>query len=217
MLAQNSQAGSDAQLQFTKFFAQFARSDSQLAVIADLLSGKVELDGLVIDTDLRWELLTCLAVGGKVSQERIDLELESDNTANGQKAHAAAAAALPDLKAKTTMFNKLVDTDEFSNALVNSASLAFGRVLDTAVLEPFVDQYFAKVASIWENKSYHMAEYLLVNLYPLALANQALADQTQKFLTSPSLESKPALKRLIVENLASVQRALVAQQTDSKE
>jgi aminopeptidase N len=217
MLAQNSQAGSDAQLQFTKFFAQFARSDRQLAVIADLLSGRAELDGLVIDADLRWELLTCLAVGGKVSQERIDLELESDNTANGQKAHAAAAAALPDLKAKTAMFNKLVDTDEFSNALVNSASLAFGRVLDTAVLEPFVDQYFAKVASIWENKSYHMAEYLLVNLYPLALANQALADQTQKFLTSPSLESKPALKRLIVENLASVQRALVAQQTDSKE
>jgi aminopeptidase N len=217
MLSQNSQAGSDAQLQFTKFFAQFARSDKQLAVIADLLSGKAELDGLVIDTDLRWELLTCLAVGGKVSQERIDLELESDNTANGQKAHAAASAALPDLKSKTAMFNKLVDTDEFSNALVNSASLAFGRVLDTAVLEPFVDQYFAKVASIWENKSYHMAEYLLVNLYPLALANQALADQTQKFLTSPSLESKPALKRLIVENLASVQRALVAQQTDSKE
>jgi aminopeptidase N len=216
-LAQNAQAGSDAQLQFTKFFAQFARSDQQLAVIADLLSGKAELDGLVIDTDLRWELLICLAVGGKVSQERIDLELESDNTANGQKAHAGASAALPDLKSKTQMFNKLVDTDDFSNALVNSASLAFGRVLDTAVLEPFVDQYFSKVASIWENKSYHMAEYLLVNLYPLALANQALADQTQQYLLNPALESKPALKRLIVENLASVQRALLAQQTDSKE
>jgi aminopeptidase N len=216
-LAQNAQAGSDAQLQFTKFFAQFARSNQQLQIIEGLLNGKESLDGLEIDTDLRWELITSLAVGGKLSQDRIDAQLQQDNTANGQKAHAAAIAAIPEPKAKAKMFEKLVDTDELSNALVNSASLAFGRVLDTSILEPFVDQYFSKVFSIWENKSYHMAEYLLVNLYPLALANQALATQTEKFLKNPALDAKPALKRLIVENLASVHRALNAQETDSKD
>jgi aminopeptidase N len=216
-LAQNAQAGSDAQLQFTKFFAQFARSNQQLQIIEDLLIGKESLDGLEIDTDLRWELITSLAVGGKLSQDRIDAQLQQDNTANGQKAHAAAIAAIPEPKAKAKMFEKLVDTDELSNALVNSASLAFGRVLDTSILEPFVDQYFSKVFSIWENKSYHMAEYLLVNLYPLALANQALATQTEQFLKNPALDAKPALKRLIVENLASVHRALNAQETDSKD
>ena len=215
-LAQNAQAGSDAQLQFVKFFAQFARSDKQLTTVADLLSGKAQMDGLEIDTDLRWELLTALSVGGKVTKERIDVELEADNTANGQKAHAAAIAAMPELKSKQEIFDKLVDTDQMSNALVNSASLAFGRVMDTAVLEPFVDQYFSKVLSIWENKSYHMAEYLLVNLYPLAIVNEALANQTEQFLKNPELASKPALKRIIVENLANVQRALSAQSTDKK-
>ncbi|CAB4617636.1 MAG: aminopeptidase N [Actinobacteria bacterium] len=215
-LAQNAQAGSDAQLQFVKFFAQFARSDKQLNTVADLLSGKTQMDGLEIDTDLRWELLTALSVGGKATKERIDVELEADNTANGQKAHAAAIAALPELKSKQEIFDKLVDTDQMSNALVNSASLAFGRVMDTAVLEPFVDQYFSKVLSIWENKSYHMAEYLLVNLYPLAIVNEALANQTEQFLKNPELASKPALKRIIVENLANVQRALSAQSTDKK-
>jgi aminopeptidase N len=216
-LARNAQAGSDAQLQFTKFFAQFARSNQQLQIIEGLLNGKESLDGLEIDTDLRWELITSLAVGGKLSQDRIDAQLQQDNTANGQKAHAAAIAAIPEPKAKAKMFEKLVETDELSNALVNSASLAFGRVLDTSILEPFVDQYFSKVFSIWENKSYHMAEYLLVNLYPLALANQALATQTEQFLKNPALDAKPALKRLIVENLASVHRALNAQATDSKD
>jgi aminopeptidase N len=215
-LAQNAQAGSDAQLQFVKFFAQFARNDKQLTTIAELLSGKDQLDGLEIDTDLRWELLTALSVGGKVTKDRIDVELEADNTANGQKAHAAAIAAMPNQKSKQEMFDKLVNTDEMSNALVNSASLAFGRVLDTSALEPFVDQYFSKVLSIWENKSYHMAEYLLVNLYPLAIVNKALADQTEQFLKNPELASKPALKRIIVENLANVQRALNAQNTDKK-
>ena len=215
-LAQNSIPESDAQLQFVKFFAQFARSDKQLEVIADLLSGKAQLDGLKIDTDLRWELLTSLAVGGKATKARIDVELEADNTANGQKAHAAAIAALPEPKAKQEMFNKLVDTDEMSNALVNSASLAFGRVLETSLLEPFVDQYFSKVLSIWEQKSYHIAEYLLVNLYPLSLANSELVDQTEKFLKNPELSSKPALKRIIIENLAGVVRAINAQKTDSE-
>ena len=215
-LAQNAQAGSDAQLQFVKFFAQFARSDKQLASVADLLSGKAQMDGLEIDTDLRWELLTALSVGGKVTKERIDVELEADNTANGQKAHAAAIAAMPELKSKQEIFDKLVDTDQMSNALVNSASLAFGRVMDTAVLEPFVDQYFSKVLSIWEIKTYHMAEYLLVNLYPLAIVNESLANQTEQFLKNPELASKPALKRIIVENLANVQRALSAQSTDKK-
>jgi aminopeptidase N len=216
-LAQNSQAGSDAQLQFAKFFAQFARNDQQLETVANLLSGKRQLDGLEIDTDLRWELLTSLSVGGKATKDRIDVELEADNTANGQKSHAAALAAMPDVKSKQEMFTKLVDTDEMSNALVSSASGAFGRVLDTSLLEPFVDQYFAKVLSIWENKSYHMAEYLLVNLYPTSLANQALADQTEAFLKNPELSSRPALKRIIIENLAGVTRALSAQNTDSKE
>ena len=215
-LSQNAQAGSDAQLQFVKFFAQFARNDQQLVTVADLLSGKTQLDGLEIDTDLRWELLTALSVGGKVRQERINVELQADNTANGQKAHAAAVAAMPDLKSKQEIFDKLVNTDQMSNALVNSASLAFGRVLDTSVLEPFVDQYFSKVLSIWENKSYHMAEYLLVNLYPLAIVNISLANQTEQFLKNPELASKPALKRIIVENLANVQRALGAQSADQK-
>jgi len=215
-LAQNAQSGSDAQLQFAKFFAQFARDNQQLTQVADLLSGTTQLDGLEIDTDLRWELLTALSVGGKVTKERIDVELEADNTANGQKAHAAAIAGLPDLKSKQEIFDKLVDTDQMSNALVNSASLAFGRVLDTSVLEPFVDQYFSKVLQIWESKSYHMAEYLLVNLYPLAIVTSSLANQTEQFLNNPELDSKPALRRIVVENLANVQRALTAQATDSK-
>jgi len=215
-LARSAEAGSDAQLQFVKFFAQFARSESQLDALDDFLSGKEKLAGLEIDTDLRWEILTGLAVGGRANKEQIDQELASDNTANGQKAHAAAIAALPDLKSKQQMFDKLVDTDELSNALTNSASLALGRVLDTKLLEPFVQQYFDKVLPIWESKTYHMAEYLLVNLYPLALANSELAELTRKFLAKPEIAEKPALRRIIVEELANVDRALSVQARDSK-
>jgi aminopeptidase N len=157
-----------------------------------------------------------LAVGGKISSELLDQELASDNTANGQKYHVAAVAALPDQGSKQAMFTKLVATDELSNALVNSASLAFGRVLDPKSLQPFVSQYFANVLKIWEDKTYHMAEYLLVNLYPLALANKELASETQAFLAKAEVQSKPALRRIVIENLANVERALNAQQRDQR-
>jgi aminopeptidase N len=213
-LAQNAEAGSDAQLQFVKFFAQFARSDQQLANVSALLNGELNLASLKIDTDLRWELVTSLAVGGKITSELIDQELASDNTANGQKYHVAAIAALPNQGSKQAMFTKLVATDELSNALVNSASLAFGRVLNPTSLQPFVSKYFENVLKIWEDKTYHMAEYLLVNLYPLALANKELVSETQAFLAKTEIQSKPALRRIIIENLANVERALNAQQRD---
>jgi aminopeptidase N len=215
-LAQNAEAGSDAQLQFVKFFAQFARSDQQLANVSALLNGELKLSSLAIDTDLRWELVTSLAVAGKITSELLDQELASDNTANGQKYHVAAVAALPDQASKQAMFTKLVATDELSNALVNSASLAFGRLLDPKALEPFASQYFANVLKIWEDKTYHMAEYLLVNLYPLALANKELVSETKAFLAKTEVQSKPALRRIIIENLANVERALSAQQRDLK-
>jgi aminopeptidase N len=115
------------------------------------------------------------------------------------------------------MFTKLVANDELSNALVNSASLAFGRVLEPKSLQPFVSQYFANVLKIWEDKTYHMAEYLLVNLYPLALANKELVSETEAFLVKPEVQSKPALRRIIIENLANVERALGTQRRDLKE
>ena len=213
-LAQNAEAGSDAQLQFVKFFAQFARSDQQLANVSKLLNGELKISSLRIDTDLRWELVTSLAVGGKISSELLDQELANDNTANGQKYHIAAVAALPDTTSKQAMFTKLVASDELSNALVNSASLAFGRVLDPKVLQPFVSQYFESILKIWDDKTYHMAEYLLVNLYPLALANKELVAETESFLAKAEIQSKPALRRIIIENLANVERALAAQKRD---
>jgi aminopeptidase N len=213
-LAQKAEAGSDAQLQFVKFFAQFARSDQQLKNVSALLNGELKLPSLEIDTDLRWELVTALAVGGEITSEALDQELAGDNTANGQKYHIAAIAALPDQNSKQAIFTKLVATDDLSNSLVNSASLAFGRVLEPKVLQPFVSQYFENVLRVWEDKSYHMAEYLLVNLYPLAIANEDLVSTTRSFLAKTEVQSKPALRRIIVENLANVERALVAQQRD---
>jgi aminopeptidase N len=201
-------------LQFTKFFAQFATGSDQLDVLDAILNGEEQLAGLAIDADLRWELLTGLAVGGRVEKTRLDQELASDNTSNGQRAHAAAVAAIPTAEAKAAAWHQLTETNELSNVLVNAASLGFVRTQDVSLLEPFVDKYFDNAVRIWTSNTFKIAEYLMENLYPAVLANDYLASKTREWLDRPEIVEIPALRRILVENLANVERALKAQKKD---
>jgi aminopeptidase N len=183
--------------------------------MAGLLNGSTALAGLVVDQDVRWELLVGLVIGGQMAEPEIASELERDNTANGQKFAASARAAIATAEAKAATWHTLTMTEDYSNTLVNAASLAFGRVLNLALLEPFADQYLQNAERLWDERSYHIAAYLLNNLYPIQLASQQLADKTRKLIDSPSIAAKPALRRILVENLDALERGLRAQQVDS--
>jgi aminopeptidase N len=53
-----------------------------------------------------------------------------------------------------------------------------------------------------------------VNLYPISLATSDLAEKTRKFLDTPEVVAIPALRRLLVENLDPIDRALKVQAQD---
>lgn len=213
-LARNAEPGSDAQLQFTKFFAQFATGDAQLSALQNLLDGTEKLKGLTIDADLRWDLLSGLAAAGEIGAKEIDAALAKDNTANGQKAAAGARAAIPTAEGKAAAWQLLTKTHELSNVLVDAASLGFVRVPDSKLLQPYVDKYFESAVQIWNDYTFKIAEYLMENLYPLPLANQELADKTAAWIERDEIKAIPALRRILVENLANVERAIKAQQRD---
>ena len=213
-LARRADAGSDAQFQFVRFFAQFASLEAHFDALQELLDGAEKLDGLEIDADLRWELINGLVVGGRIDEAGIDAALSADNTANGQKAAAAARASMPTAEAKAAIWQTLVETHELSNTLLDAASLAFGRALDDSLLVPFVDRYFERAMHMWSNNTFKIAEYLLENLYPVGLASEELAQKTREFIARPEVSEIAALKRIMIENLANVERALNAQQAD---
>lgn len=214
-LAEQAEPGSDSQLQFTKYVPQFARTAAQLDWMETLLTGKQSLKGLTVDQDVRWELLIGLVIGGRYAATEIDAELARDNTANGQKFAAAARAAIPTPAGKAEAWRLLTETEDYSNTLVNAASLAFGRVNDVSLLEPYMDKYLTNAERLWDERSYHIAAYLLNNLYPIQLANQQLADKTKVLIDSPAFVAKPALRRILVEGLAGLERGLKAQRVDS--
>ena len=88
-------AGSDHQLAYVRAFAGVATSADDLSFLAGLLDGSTVLDGLAVDTDLRWTLLRRLVSRGVLGEEAIDAELSSDATDAGERQAAACRAAVP--------------------------------------------------------------------------------------------------------------------------
>jgi aminopeptidase N len=214
-LAQEAEAGSDAQFQFVMNFAAIAEAGSHVDELAALYDGSLGLDGLEIDTDLGWELLIALVAAGRAGDAEIDARLASDNTATGQQSAAHARAAIQTLEGKERAWASLVDVDTATNTIVRETAEGFLRASDPALLEAFVERYFAMLEDVWEARSYAIAEKLVDGLYPSPLANRALADASRAWLDShPDV---PALRRLIVERLAGIDRALAAQERDAQQ
>jgi aminopeptidase N len=217
-LATAAAAGSDTQLQLVKSFAGRASTPAHLDVVAAILDGTRTLDGLTIDTDLRWELLTSLATGGRADEARIADQLASDPTATGQRAAAAARAAIPTPEAKAAAWAAAVDDHELANAIQAATINGFGRVHDRSLLVPFVAPYFAALESVWESRTNEMAQNIVLGLYPTDLADDARVDvlgATDDWLASHP-DAAPALRRLLIESRDGVRRTLVAQEADRR-
>ncbi|KAD3720503.1 aminopeptidase N [Arthrobacter yangruifuii] len=212
-LASAAEPASDSQLQFVKAFAAHAVSGEQLDTLAGLFDGSRSLEGLSIDSDLRWELLTGLVVGGRRSAEDIDAELERDATATGALAAAMARAALPTAEAKAAAWEAIVERSDMPNAAQRSAIAGFMRVHDTALLEPYAQKYFDSIRDVWGSRTHEIAQQIAVGLYPTRLTRQDTVDRTDAFLAELGTDS-PSLRRLILENRDGVVRALKAQDAD---
>jgi len=209
-----AEAGSDAQLQLVTAWASFASSEESVRVLRDLLSGAETLPGLTVDQDIRWTLVTALATAGAADEAVIAAERERDNTATGREKAARALAARPTAEAKAEAWRAAVESDELPNAVLAATALGFGRVHDTALLEPYVERYHEQVASVWDARTHHIAESIAVGFYPMALADQRLLDATSAWLDANSA-APSGLRRTVAENRDTVARALKAQERDA--
>lgn len=212
-LSQQAQPGSDAQLQFVKAFALRSRSSAQLDTVEALLNGETSLDGLALDVDMKWALLTALVAGGRKGQSDIDAMLATDDTANGDLSAHTARAAIPTLEAKRDMFEKIRSGSELSNAQSRAAIQGFNRAHDPQILTGFVDDYFGSIRQVWETKSFDTAEQIVLGLFPVTQISQSTLERADTFLSELG-EEIPALRRLVLESRDAVSRALTARAAD---
>ncbi|MEU3753050.1 aminopeptidase N [Streptomyces olivoreticuli] len=208
-----AEPGSDHQLSWARTFAATARTDEQLDLLQALLDGTETVEGLAVDTDLRWTLLERLAATGRADEKAIAAELERDKTSAGEQHAASARAARPTAEAKAETWASVVESDKLPNAVQEAVIGGFVQPDQRELLAPYSEKYFSVVKGIWESRSHEIAQQIAVGLYPALLVSQATLDATDAWLAAA--EPNAALRRLVTESRAGVERALKAQAADA--
>jgi aminopeptidase N len=220
-LARESAPGSDHQLAFVNALCTSVLSANHVAVLSTLLDNEpdaVNLPGLVIDTDLRWRIVTALAASGDIDAAGpatpfIDAEAQRDTTAAGARHAAAASAARPQIAVKEAAWQQVIEDDTLANITARSIISGFVRPGQHELLKPFGAKYFGAISGVWGRRSSEVAQTVVIGLYPAWDVSQACLDAADKYLSDP--EVPPALRRLVIEGRAGIERALRARAFDA--
>ncbi len=219
-LARAAATGSDHQLAFVNALCTSVLSTRHATVLADLLDGDpadVELAGLTVDTDLRWRIVTALAAAGEIDADGpespfIDAEVQRDPTAAGQRHGAQASAARPQADVKEKAWMQVTEDDTLPNIVGRSIIAGFVEPGQAELLKPFGSRYFAAIRGIWDRRSSEVAQTVVVGLYPSwDISDDGIA-AADAFLDDPELP--PALRRLVLEGRAGIERSLRARRFD---
>jgi aminopeptidase N len=219
-LARAAEPGSDHQLAFVNALADARLSPVHTDTLGALLEGdpaQFGLRGLVVDTDLRWRVVRALAASGVIDADGaatpvIDAELDRDPTAAGRRNAATAAAARPQAAVKQRAWAAVMTDDSLPNVTTRAIASGFAPTGQADLLAPFVERYFAEIPAVWERRSSEVAQTVVIGLYPhWAITGEAVA-VADKFLAD---DHPPALRRLVVEGKAGIERSLRARAFDA--
>ena len=220
-LAADSAPGSDHQLAYVNALCTSVLAPNHIAVLSTLLDNEpaaVNLPGLIIDTDLRWRIVTALARAGVVDADGpetpfISAEEQRDPTAAGQRNAAAASAARPQAAVKEAAWQQVIEDDTLANITTRAIVGGLVQPGQGELLAPFTQRYFAAISGVWERRSSEVAQTVVIGLYPSWEISRAGLDTADRFLSDPELP--PALRRLVLEGRAGVERSLRARAFDA--
>jgi len=205
--------GSDHQLSFARAYASAAKSTEALDYLTGLLDGSVVLDGLDVDTDLRWTLLTGLASQGRADEARINEELAGDNTISGREHAAMALTVRPTAEAKAQAWRDAIERDDVANETMRQIAYAFPAADQAELLAPYLERYLDAAETVWEEKGTQRASTLLEYMFPMPLVSRETLARVDAWLEGS--EANPAAKRYVREGRSDMARALAAQEKDA--
>jgi aminopeptidase N len=209
-LARSAPPGSETQLAYVQAFARLAVSPAHLDVAAGLLDGSVALDGLAVDTDLRWALVQPLVAHGRFAAAEIDAEERRDATAGGQLNAARCRAAIGTPAGKAEAWRRIV-SGELSHEILRATLDGFRDPDHAPLLLPYSARYFAALESLVDAWPSELTQTFAMFAYPST--DPAALGLTDSYLAG----ARPPgwLRRLVLEGRDELARTLRAQSRDA--
>jgi aminopeptidase N len=171
------------------------------------------LDGLTVDTDLRWSLLGRLVSRGACGNDEIDAELARDATDAGERHAAACRAAIPTAKAKREAWDTMTGGEQ-TLATFRATLSGFADPDQPELMEPYREKFFAVVGDIWRDWSSAMAQDFVSGVYTVCAISPETVEATDAYIEAA--QPPAALRRLLTEGRDDVLRALRCQARDRR-
>ena len=208
-----AEPGSDHQLTFARSYAGAAHGTDALDDLIGLLDGSFTVEGLAVDQDMRWALITALARAGRFGDAEIDAELEVDKTISGKESAAAARVAQPTAEAKEAGWNAIVDPAT-PNETSREIAFSIFRFGQEDVLEPYLEKFLSAAETLIDTLGFHKASSVLEYGFPKPLGSAATLARLDEWLADTT--APKGAQRYVGEARAEIARALTAQAYDAR-
>lgn len=214
--------GSDQQTTTARTLTRLARSGVANEIIDAFLGQQPNRFNVTVDEQLLWSSYVALAASGRLdatAEQLMHAAAKANPTSIALNAVRTALAARPDAVVKEQAFDTVLMARDEKSELSNDAlsATALGFTLGSAeLLAPFEERFWAAILPVFETMSMEFSTRVIEGLFPgrqdLANSNepnQALVS-VNAWLEDNS-EAPQALKRILLEERAELERSLNAQ------
>ncbi|MFJ2115305.1 MULTISPECIES: aminopeptidase N [unclassified Streptomyces] len=183
-----------------------ADAAAQPDVLRDWLGSDSVPGGPELDPELRWRVLTRLAVLGAVDATAIEAELARDPSATGQEGAARCLAALPDPAAKAAAWARLFASDDLSAYLFSATAQGFWQPEQADLVAAYVPRYYPEAIALAARRGPAIADAAGRYAFPLTAVDEESLRLGLEYLDGT--EMIPALRRKLTDQLDDLRRAL---------
>lgn len=217
----HAQPGTDRQLALADALIVAIQSPAGAELLKGWLNGEDVPQGLPIEAERRWLIVTSLARLGSISETEIAAEEQRDQTISGAQSAAGARAALRDAGAKATAWQLATQDPDMPNHTYSAIAGHFwlyGQEELTASYAPkflaMADQ-MARSQGIWAKRGHAIRQAALTLLWPHTIADAAWLEQVKQWLAAHP-DAPEQVRRVLREQIDVSARALRACELDEK-
>ncbi|MGQ0520688.1 MAG: aminopeptidase N, partial [Actinomycetota bacterium] len=204
--------GGDRQLIWARALVSLAEGAEAESFARGLLDGTAVVEGLEVDTDLRWHVVSVLAEAGlDAGGALVQAEAERDPTDIGRRRADTALASRPTVAAKEEAW-ALLAADELPLARLRALAGGFGPPAQDDLLRPYVEPYLDALPRWWGERTRDEALSLARGLFPRNLVETGVEESVGAVLRRGDLAGP--LQRVLLEGRDGIGRARRAREAD---
>jgi len=205
-LLDRAEPGSDRQLATARAVLQSCDDERLL----QCWRAGIELPpGLVIDSELRWQLVTRLAALGALTATDIDAELAADASAAGVLHAARAQAIRPDPEAKRAAWRELTEPSTRSAYELYAIGEGFFEQSQHELSRPYLPRFFAEMPGTARLRSGWALPQVIIASFPVLAASPAVLELAEATLAG---DLDPKVHRAMNDGTDILRRAVRARQ-----